>query len=182
MRSLMLASAVLAISIAGAAAGRTLQGLGSAPLPWSRCCGTTPWPVAPSAAAEEGWVRNLPRHAFILMSGIPAPYPSMSNPLPRSSGSIARGAALYVKHCASCHGATGAGDGTAGRALTPPPGDLAWLAQVPMVDWDPYMYWTVAEGGAHFQSAMPAYKDVLTRSDIWAVIGYIQARLPQVGR
>ncbi len=33
----------------------------------------------------------------------------------------ARGAALYAAHCASCHGATGAADTDAARALTPPP-------------------------------------------------------------
>ena len=86
---------------------------------------------------------------------------------------------MYETNCASCHGATGAGDGAAGRTLSPPPGNLAWLAQMPMVDWDPFMYWTVAEGGTQFGSAMPAFKDRLSKDDIWAVIAYIQARLPQ---
>ena len=68
---------------------------------------------------------------------------------------------------------------SAGRDLSPPPGNLAWLSQMPMAQWDPFMYWTVAEGGAEFGSAMPAFKDTLFRDDIWAVIAYIQARLPQ---
>ena len=34
------------------------------------------------------------------------------------------GAVLYAKLCASCHGATGHGDGPAAGALTPPPTDL----------------------------------------------------------
>lgn len=33
----------------------------------------------------------------------------------------ARGMALYTRHCASCHGATGAADTETARALTPPP-------------------------------------------------------------
>jgi mono/diheme cytochrome c family protein len=41
------------------------------------------------------------------------------------------------------------------------------------------MYWTVAEGGAQFGTAMPAFKDGLSKDEIWAVIAYIQARLPQ---
>ena len=116
------------------------------------------------------------------MSGIPAQYKALSNPLPRSRGSIERGAIVYENNCASCHGVTGAGDGPAGRALMPPPGDLAWLSQMPMVEWDPFMYWSVAEGGAQFKSAMPAFKGGLARADIWAVIGYIQARLPPTVR
>ena len=50
---------------------------------------------------------------------------------------------------------------------------------MPMAQWDSFMYWTIAEGGAQFGSAMPAFKDALSKDDIWAVIAYIQARLPQ---
>jgi len=50
---------------------------------------------------------------------------------------------------------------------------------MPMVQWDSFMYWTVADGGAQFGSAMPAFKDALSKDDIWAVIAYIQARLPR---
>jgi mono/diheme cytochrome c family protein len=35
-----------------------------------------------------------------------------------------RGDALYAVHCASCHGATGKGNGPAAAGLTPPPGDF----------------------------------------------------------
>jgi mono/diheme cytochrome c family protein len=41
---------------------------------------------------------------------------------------------------------------------------------MPMAQWDPFMYWTIAEGGAEFGSAMPAFKDALPKDDIWAVI------------
>ena len=74
---------------------------------------------------------------------------------------------------------TGQGDGEAGKNLSPPPGNLAWLSQMPMVRWDPFMYWTIAEGGAAFGTAMPAFKGALTENDIWAVTAYIQARLPE---
>jgi len=57
-----------------------------------------------------------------------------------------------------------------GRTLSPPPANLAFLAQMPMVQWDPLMYWTIAEGGAQFGSAMPLFKSTLSKDDIWAVI------------
>jgi mono/diheme cytochrome c family protein len=41
------------------------------------------------------------------------------------------------------------------------------------------MFWTVAEGGAQFDTAMPKFKDTLPKDDIWAVIAYIQARMPR---
>ena len=40
---------------------------------------------------------------------------------PSGAPDVARGAALYTEHCASCHGATGNGDGPQARRLDPPP-------------------------------------------------------------
>jgi mono/diheme cytochrome c family protein len=44
---------------------------------------------------------------------------------------------------------------------------------------DAFTYWTIAEGGAQFGTAMPAFKATLSKDDIWAVTAYIQARLPE---
>ena len=126
-----------------------------------------------------GGYGSMPRMHFAMMSGVPAPYNSMTNPLPRTHETVERGAKVYEQTCASCHGTTGLGDGPVGRTLSPPPANLAFLSEMPMVQWDPFMYWTVAEGGAQFGSAMPAFKGTLSKDDIWAVTSYIQARLPQ---
>ena len=157
------------------------------PVPWRGCCGFSPWPMGPGMMGRGmmgggmmgGGYGCMLRMHFAMMSGVPAPYNSMSNPLPRTRETVERGAAIYENNSASCHGTTGLGDGPVGRTLSPPPANLAFLSQMPMVQWDPFMYWTVAEGGAQFGSAMPAFKDALSRDDIWAVIAYIQARLPQ---
>jgi high-affinity iron transporter len=39
---------------------------------------------------------------------------------PATAPDLARGAALYAEHCASCHGAAGAADGPAAKGLEPP--------------------------------------------------------------
>lgn len=44
--------------------------------------------------------------------------------MPASAPQHARGEVLYAQLCASCHGATGAGDGPAGAGLDPPPIDF----------------------------------------------------------
>lgn len=147
------------------------------PRQWGGCCGIDRWTAGPGMMWPENG--SMPRHHLATMWGVPSPYGSFSNPLPRSHKTVKRGAAVYTENCASCHGAKGAGDGAAGRGLRPPPGDLAWLSEMPIAQWDPFMYWTVAEGGAQFGTAMPAFKEVLGKDDIWAVIAYIQARLPQ---
>ena len=80
---------------------------------------------------------SMPRHRYAMMSGVPAPYTGLRIPLPKNAATIARGATVYAENCAVCHGASGAGDGEAGRNFSPPPGNLAWLAQMPMAQWTP---------------------------------------------
>ena len=176
---ILVAIAALVAVTGGIASVMAQQSQNPASVPWGQCCGRGPWPMGPQGMMRQGMMDSMPRHHVAMMSGIPAPYNSLSNPLPRTRETVERGAAVYETNCASCHGKTGVGDGEAGRTLSPPPGNLAWLAQMPMVEWDPFMYWTVAEGGTQFGSAMPAFKDSLSKDDIWAVIAYIQARLPQ---
>jgi mono/diheme cytochrome c family protein len=113
------------------------------------------------------------RHHAAMMDGVPAPYADLHNPLPRTPATAERGAA----NCASCHGETGLGDGPASRGLNPKPANLARLSRMPMSRWDPFMYWTVAEGGAPFGTAMPSFRSSLPKDDIWAAIAYVQARL-----
>ena len=38
----------------------------------------------------------------------------------------------------------------------------------------PYMYWTIAEGGKQFGSAMPSFKKALSPQDMWSVIAYVR--------
>ena len=134
------------------------------------------WPMFRGAMPGMG---SMPRHHLAMMWGIPAPYNGLTNPLPRTNATVDQGAKVYVRNCVSCHGATGQGDGEAGRGLSPPPGNLAWLSQMPISQWDAFMYWTIAEGGVSFGTAMPTFKQNLSKEDIWAVIAYVQAQLPQ---
>jgi mono/diheme cytochrome c family protein len=72
----------------------------------------------------------------------------------------------------------GHGGGPDAFALVPAPADLAWLSGSAKRSAQPYAYWAIAEGGADFQSDMPAFKKRLPSKDIWAVIAYIQAGMP----
>lgn len=92
-----------------------------------------------------------------------------SNPYEQSSGSAAQGEAVYVAHCASCHGASGFGDGDAGKGLTIPPRDLrAYIAD-----------YTTAHFAAHVAYGktgnpdMPSFLGVLTKAEIWHVTNYV---------
>jgi mono/diheme cytochrome c family protein len=119
------------------------------------------------------------RNRIAMAGGVPAPYTNLTNPLPKTAATEKQGAKVYVDNCASCHGAAGYGDGPAASSLNPRPADLAWLSRMPMIRWDAFMFWTVSEGGAPVGSAMPSFKNSLSEADRWAVIGYVQAHLPQ---
>ena len=116
---------------------------------------------------------SMARRQQAMMEGIPEPYRSARNPLPSSSATLERGAQVYAQNCASCHGAKGYGDGPAGEQLSPRPADLSRLAHSPMAG-DPYVYWTVSEGGRPVGSAMPAFKELLSPRDTWAVVAYVR--------
>jgi mono/diheme cytochrome c family protein len=81
---------------------------------------------------------------------------------------------LFVRHCASCHGERGAGDGEAGAALNPPPANLAFAGRRPIAS-DGYLFWTIAEGGVPVGSAMPPFDGVLADEEIWQIIAYVRA-------
>lgn len=43
---------------------------------------------------------------------------------------------------------------------------------------DEYLLWAIADGGAQFDSDMPAFKDKLAREDIWRIVAYMRAGFP----
>jgi mono/diheme cytochrome c family protein len=107
---------------------------------------------------------------------IPDQYASMTNPSAGNADAAAAGKTIYDGKCASCHGAGGKGDGTAGAALNPKPADLTKTTEDP----DGLLYWRIAEGGTAepFKtqgSLMPAWKDILSKDEIWQVVTYVRS-------
>jgi mono/diheme cytochrome c family protein len=100
---------------------------------------------------------------------IPQGYAGLSNPIANSEESINRGAEIYTTHCASCHGDGGMGDGPAGVALDPLPSAVAHSSQMM---GDDYLYWRISEGGAPFDTAMPAWSGTLDENARWDVKRY----------
>ena len=128
---------------------------------------------------QPRWMANMARHQKVVMYGVPAPYNAVRDPYVNTPAKLRRGADLFSKQCASCHGWSGDGAGSEGMFLVPLPADLAWLARTPRNRSDPYIYWSIAEGGKAFNSEMPAYKRTLSRRDIWAVTAFVQSGMAQ---
>jgi len=108
------------------------------------------------------------------MAPIPNEYASLSDPIDATEESLARGGELFTTYCASCHGDGGMGDGPAAATLDPAPVAIAHTSQML---GDDYLFWRITEGGqgAPFNSAMPAWKSVLSEQDRWDIINYVRA-------
>ena len=90
--------------------------------------------------------------------------------LPTRAVDIAAGRALYATNCASCHGATGLGDGPAARGMEPPPTPIG--SPTEMYDVSPaLMYRVVTVGIAGTQ--MSGWAGALTSDQRWDIIAYL---------
>ena len=109
---------------------------------------------------------------------VPAPYQNASPPAADfliNPTNLAAGATLYHRHCATCHGQAGHGDGPAGHTLSLKPANLTdpHLTQQPLNYW----FWRISEGGTvepfHSRgSIMPAWKYFLSETERWQVIAF----------
>jgi len=80
--------------------------------------------------------------------------------------------ALYDKHCLSCHGATGKGDGPAGKAMKPP---LEGFAVSLKGKSDADIFKATKDGlKAPGKSPMPGYAKKLTDDEINALVKYMK--------
>ena len=82
---------------------------------------------------------------------------------------LARGAFIFSTFCATCHGASGGGDGVMTKRGVPPPksfqdADMRELS-------DGQMFRSISYG----QANMPSYASQVRREDRWAVIRYIRS-------
>jgi mono/diheme cytochrome c family protein len=82
---------------------------------------------------------------------------------------LARGGTLYSKHCAACHGPTGAGDGEAGRDLDPRPSNLCDSDVVS--GSDAKLFRQITRG----RRPMPAFARLLNEDDRWILVGYVKS-------
>jgi mono/diheme cytochrome c family protein len=134
--------------------------------------------TAMSGAANTEHRNRLVRHRTYMIEGVPEDYQGVASPIGGSDQAILAGAALYATHCAACHGDKGRGGGDAGLTLKPSPALKTYISRRPWAA-DEYLLWSVAEGGVEFGSTMPAFRDQLTRREIWEIIAYMRAGFPK---
>ena len=93
----------------------------------------------------------------------------IKNPAKSDAESIAVGKTLYAKHCKSCHGKGGEGDGTKAAELKTSPGDFT--SKEFQAETDGELFYKSSEG----RDDMPSFKKKIPETeDVWAVVNYMR--------
>lgn len=79
----------------------------------------------------------------------------------------------YLDNCAPCHGADGSGNGPASLGLDPPPAPFSRSGFLDSRS-DAYLFWRISEGKPG--SAMPRFRDTLSRETRLALVRYLRKR------
>lgn len=101
---------------------------------------------------------------------VPAKYEKMTNPTDADDeDNLADGKSLYLKHCASCHGKKGLGDGTKADEVD---GDLG--------DFSSEEFQAQSDGALFYKSYigrddMPSFeKKMPDEDDMWYIVSYMR--------
>ncbi len=94
---------------------------------------------------------------------------ALRSPLPATPDHVAHGKALFEINCATCHGATGEGNGPTAYQPIIPPANLT--AGQPTERTDGYIYETIRGGGI----VMPAYGDAMSANERWEVVLFVRS-------
>lgn len=100
---------------------------------------------------------------------VPAKYQKMKNPYLNTTDTDKIGRILYAKHCKSCHGTKGKGDGKKAASLDTPAGDFSDAAFKKQTD-----------GALYYKSffgrdEMPSFRKKITdEEEKWLVINYLK--------
>ncbi len=101
---------------------------------------------------------------------VPDKYLKMKNPVKADATSIKEGKALFEKHCQSCHGKTGKGDGTKAATLDTEPGDFT--SKTFKAEVDGALFYKTQTG----RKDMPSFKNKIPEEeDIWNVVNYVRS-------
>ena len=111
----------------------------------------------PMISLQEEWV-------------VPAKYKSMENPTVGDEEAIEIGGELYAKHCKSCHGKTGLGDGPKSAELDTDCGDFSLAEFQQQTDGE--LFYKTSFG----RDDMPAFnKKISNDEDRWMIITYLRS-------
>ena len=92
-----------------------------------------------------------------------------SNPVRPSAENLGDGAKIYQEACARCHGKSGAGPSLYGASFYPP---APYLPEHSTGFTEGELFWIVKYGIRN--TAMPAWRHMLSDEDIWKVVAVVK--------
>lgn len=102
--------------------------------------------------------------------GVPEEAAARENPIPATEDSIAKGAALFARNCAVCHGEQGEGDGPAAEAMEPKPANLH--EDHVQSNSDGALFWIITHGRP--ETPMPPWDNVLSEEERWHLVNFLR--------
>jgi mono/diheme cytochrome c family protein len=100
---------------------------------------------------------------------VPDKAAKVSNPVASNAESIKAGKATWAKHCQSCHGKSGLGDGPKAAQLKTEPGDFS-TADIQKQS-DGALFYKISDG----RDDMPSFKKKIPDAEeIWQVVNYVR--------
>ncbi|MCB9482809.1 MAG: cytochrome c [Dehalococcoidia bacterium] len=122
-----------------------------------------------------GWTgAAIAAGAFLLWGRGPQAAAFITNPIPATASSLAKGADVYATYCARCHGEEFDGAGVDAAGLPVQPANLV----LHFPQHSDGQHFTVISNG-RVQSGMPAWSGTLTDEQIWDVINYLRIETEQ---
>ena len=101
---------------------------------------------------------------------VPEKNAKMANPVKADADAIKVGKEMWTKHCVSCHGKTGAGDGTKAAQLETPMEDMSAASVQGQSDGE--LYYKISEG----RDEMPSFKKKITDTEeLWSIVNYMRS-------
>lgn len=100
---------------------------------------------------------------------VPASAKNKANPMASDADCLKTGKALWEKHCKSCHGTKGKGDGSKAAQLKTDPGDFSKADFQSQTDGA--LFYKTSEG----RDDMPKFKSKIPDADdIWCIVNYMR--------
>ncbi|WP_258103578.1 c-type cytochrome [Marinoscillum sp. MHG1-6] len=99
---------------------------------------------------------------------VPASSAAMKNPVKYAGENTIIAKGLYTKHCKSCHGKSGEGDGTKAEELKTFPGDFT--TDEFQDQSDGAIFYKIRAG----RDEMPAFDKKISEEDSWLLVHYLR--------
>jgi len=137
------------------------------------------WLAWPALAHGPGG-KGSPAFEAYEKGQLPGAFKGRRNPLDQTEETIVAGQRIYQENCVMCHGANAEGKGHMATMLDKRPADLRQMLRH-FPDVDDYYRWIILEGGERFDLPMPGFEGLLTDTQVWQVVTWMQSGFPGAG-